>query len=99
MFYGTLVILNQIDTMPMQIYKEQVGEDIQITKPDVNAVVKSLATGKAPGDDGIRPEMLKTMSVCGVRWLTHVCQEACWTVQAPKQCQTSVVITIHKKGD
>ena len=55
--------LNPVDATPIQIHEEQVGEDIQITEVDVNAVIKSLKTGKAPGEDDIRPEMLKAMSI------------------------------------
>ena len=85
-------ILNPVDATPIQIHEEQVGEDIQITEADVNAVIKSLKTGKAPGEDDIRPEMLKAMNIYEVRWLTRVCKVACSTGQAPKQWQT-----IHKK--
>ena len=60
-------LLNPVDTdaTPIQIRKEQVGEDIQIIEEDVNAVFKSLKTGKAPGEDDIRPEMLKAMVFVG----------------------------------
>ena len=77
-------LLNPVDATPIQIHEEQVGEDIQITEADVNAVIKSLKTGKAPGEDDIRPEMLKAMNIYGVRWLTRVCKVACSTGQAPK---------------
>ena len=59
-------LLNPVDTTSTQIYEEQVGEDIQITETDVNAVIKPLKTGKAPDEDDIRPEMLKTMNMLGV---------------------------------
>ena len=53
--------LNPVNATPIQIHKEQVGEDIQITEADVNAVVKSLKTGKAlkTGKTG-KPSFLST---------------------------------------
>ena len=78
-------LVNPVDATSTQIYEEQVGEDIQIIEADVSAVIKSLKTGKAPGDDDIRPEMLKAINMYGVRWLTRVCTVACRTGQAPKQ--------------
>ena len=79
-------LLNPVDAPPTQIHEEQVGEDIQITKADVNAVIKSLKTGKAPGEDDVRPEMLNAMNMSGVRWLTRVFKVTCRTGLAPKQC-------------
>ena len=38
-------LLNPVDATPIQIREEQVGEDIQITEADANAVIKSLKTG------------------------------------------------------
>ena len=91
--------LNPFDTASTQIYKEQIVEDSQITEADVNAVIKSLKTGKVPGENDIKHEMLQGMKMYGVCWLTRVCKVACRTGQAPKQWQTSVIIPIHKKGD
>ena len=45
---------------------KQVGEDTQITKADLNSVIKLLKTGKATGEDDISPEMLKAMNMYGV---------------------------------
>ena len=52
-------LLNAVDAAPTQIHEEQIGKDIQITEAELNAVIKSLKTGKAPGKDDIRPEILK----------------------------------------
>ena len=35
-------LLNPVDATPTQIHEEQVGEDIQITEADVNAVIKDF---------------------------------------------------------
>ena len=84
--------LNQVDATPTQIYEEHFEEDIQITETDVHAVIKSLKTGKAPGEEDIRFEMLNTMNVYGVRWLTRIFQVACRTGRAPTRRQTNVII-------
>ena len=65
-------LLNPVDATSTQIYEEQVGENIQITEADVNAVIKSLKTGKTPGEDDIRPEMLKAMNMYGVQSINQV---------------------------
>ena len=78
-------LLNQVDATPTQIYEEHIEENIQTTKTDLHAVIKSLKTGRAPGEDDIEPEMLKAINVCGVRWLTRVFQVACRSGQAPTQ--------------
>ena len=89
-------LLNQVDATPTQIYEEHIEEDIQIIETDVHAVIKSLKTGKANGEDDIRPEMLKAMNVYGVCCITRVFQVACRTGQAPTQHQTVVVIPEKK---
>ena len=65
----------------------------------MSTAIKSLKAGKAPGEDDIRAEMLKAMNYFGVCWLIHVCQVAWKTSEVSKQWQTSVLISIHKKGD
>ena len=51
----------------------------------MNAVIKSLKTGKAPCEDDIKLKMLKAMKMCGVCWLTRVCMVASRPGQAPTQ--------------
>ena len=92
-------LLNPVDATSKQTHGELIREDIQIPEADVNAVTKPLKTGKAPDEDGTRPEMLKALNINGGRWVIRVCKVACRTGQAPQQWQTSVIIPIHKKGD
>ena len=47
----------------------------------MNAVIKLLKSGKAPGEDDVRPEILRAMNTHGVRWLIRVCKVACRTGQ------------------
>ena len=65
----------------------------------MNAVIKSSKTGKAPGEDDIRPEMLKALNMYDIhiRRLTRVRKVACRTGQTPEQWKTSVITPIHKK--
>ena len=47
-----------------------------ISGVDVTEVVKNLLAGRAPGVDEIRPELLKTLDVVGLSWLTRLCNIA-----------------------
>ena len=54
----------------------------------MSAIIKLLKAGKAPGENDIRPKMLKAMNIIkhvGVCWLIRVCKVECRTRQAPKQ--------------
>ena len=46
------------------------------TLTEVAAATRGLQSGKAVGEDKIRPEKLKELNGEGVRWLTRVCQVA-----------------------
>ena len=84
----------------METSKEQIGKEIHhLTKAEVSTATKSLKADKAPGEDDIRPKILKALHNFGVCWLTCMCQVAWKTGGVPKQWQTSVLIPITKKGD
>ncbi|KAM9337124.1 protein NLRC3-like [Symphorus nematophorus] len=51
---------------------EDDGGSSSITLEEVTEVVKQLHSGKAPGIDEIRPEMLKALGVEGLSWLTRL---------------------------
>ena len=51
---------------------EYEGGSTPISRGEVTEVVNQLRSGKAPGVDEIRPEMLKALGVEGLSWLTRL---------------------------
>ena len=75
------------------------GEDQVFTAAEVATAIKGIKSGKAAGEDEIRPEMLKALTGEGILWLTRVCQVARKLGKTPRDWQTGVIIPIFKKGD
>ncbi|KAK5875618.1 hypothetical protein CesoFtcFv8_026682 [Champsocephalus esox] len=75
------------------------GGSTPISRGEVTGVVKQLHSGKAPGVDEIRPEMLKALGVEGLSWLTRLINVAWKSETVPKEWQTGVVVPLFKKGD
>ena len=69
-------LLNPVTVQHLETPEEQFGKEIHLIKVEVSTVIKSLKAGKAPGEDDIRPKMLKAMNNFGIHWLTRVCQVA-----------------------
>ena len=46
------------------------------TLAEVSAAIGELKSGKATGEDEIRPEILKALNGEGIGWLTRACQVA-----------------------
>ena len=78
---------------------EASGEAPLISLAEVTEVVKQLFSGKAPGVDEIRPEMLKALDSVGLLWLTRLYNVAWGSGTVPMEWQTGVVVPIFKKGD
>ena len=59
--------------------------------------IKGIKSGKAVGEDEIRPEMYKALTGERILWLTRVCQVAWKFGKTPRGWQTGVIIPIFKK--
>ena len=75
------------------------GEDKVFTAAEVTTAIKGIKSGKAAGEDEIRPEMLKSLTGEGILWLTRVCQVAWKFGKTLRNWQTGVIIPIFKNGD
>jgi len=78
---------------------EDSGEASPISLAEVMEVVKKLFSGKVPGVDEIRPEMLKALDIVELSWLTCLVNVAWRSGTVPVEWQTGVVFPIFKKGD
>ena len=73
--------------------------DKVFTAAEVATAIKGIKSGKAAGEDKIRPEMLKALTGEGILWLTRVCQLVWKFGKTPRDWQTGVMIPIFKKED
>jgi len=73
------------------------SEASPISLAEVAEVVKKLFSGKAPGVDEIRLEMLKALDIVGLSWLTRLVNVAWRSGTVPVEWQTGVVVPIFKK--
>ena len=60
--------------------------------------IQKIKSGKTPGEDEIRSEMLKILTGERILWLTRVCQVAKEFDKTPRDWQTAVTIPTFKKG-
>ena len=75
------------------------GEEEVFTAAAVVTAIKEIKSGKAAGENEIRPEMLKALTGEGILWLTRVCQVAWKFGKTPRDWQTGMIIPIFMKGD
>ena len=75
------------------------GKDEVFTAAEVATAIKGIKSGKAAGEDEIRPEMLKALTGEGILWLTRVCKVAWKFGKTTRDWQTGVIIPIFKKGN
>ena len=75
------------------------GEKEVFTAAEVATAIKGIKSGKAAGEDEIRPEMLKALTGEGILWLTRVFQVAWKLGKTPRDWQTGVIIPIFENRD
>ena len=75
------------------------GEEEVFTAAEVTTAITGIKSGKAAGEDEIRPEIMKALTGEGILWFTRECQVAWKFGTTPKNCQAGVIIPIFKKGD
>ena len=74
------------------------GDEEVFTAAEV-ATDKGIKSGKAAGEDEIKPEMLKALTGEGILWLMPVCQVGWKLGKTPRDWQADVILPIFKKGD
>ena len=71
----------------------------EITIAEVREAVKSLKTGKAPGEDGIDTRMLKAGGETTMKALHQILNTIWSKEQAPPEWDTGLIVKLPKKGD
>ena len=70
-----------------------------ITVTEVNEAIHKLKNGKAPGDDGVCPEMLKAEDTVTPQLLCQILQKIWDSEEAPSEWKTGTIVKMPKKGD
>ena len=93
-------LLNPVKASTRDAYEvTHLGEEEIFTAAEVATAIKGIKSGKAAGEDEIRPELLKALTGEEIQWLTRVCQVAWKFGKTPRDRQTWEIFPIFKKGD
>jgi hypothetical protein len=81
------------ETEELEIDRDDINED------EVRKALKSLKNGRAAGNDGIKPELLKHGGETLVKSMTNLCNKVWKTGSVPKEWKEGIIIPLPKKGD
>ena len=97
---NTLNLLNPVKASTRDTHEvTHLGGDEVFTAAEVATAIKGIKSGKAAGEDEIRPEILKALTGEEILWLTRVCQVAWKFGKTPRHWQPGAIISIFKKRD
>ena len=69
--------MNPVEALTRDTHEvTNLGEDKVFTAAEVATEIKGIKSGKAAGEDEIRPKMLTALTGEETLWLTRVCQVA-----------------------
>lgn len=71
----------------------------QISEEEIKNALRGTRNGKAPGEDGITPELIKYGGPITIKWLRKIFQQAWDSETIPQDWEKNIIIPIHKKGD
>ena len=91
-------LLNSTSTSP-PLPRLHLRARTRLTTAEVARAIERIKSGKAAGEDEIRPEMLNALGGAGIDWLTRVFQVVWDSGEAPMDWQTGVIVPVFKKGD
>jgi endonuclease/exonuclease/phosphatase family metal-dependent hydrolase len=85
-------------TAPTQMIPYNINEEPP-TIEEINRAVKQLKSGRAPGSDGLPPDLFKINNPALIADL-HDLYSMIWKDESiPADWQTAIVLPLHKKGD
>lgn len=82
-----------------EVESEDLGEVFPIFLIEVAEVIKKCVGGKMQDVDDISPEMLKTLYIVGLAWLTPLLSVVWWLGTVGVQWHNGVGVLISKKAE
>ena len=88
------------DAFPPAVSKEPYDVELDTpTRAEILKAIKTLKNHKAPGEDGLPPEVYKQCPEVTAEQLHGILEEVWRTNSFPKDWKTSVILPFYKKGD